>query len=237
MHPCASTTCKNDIPLFLPNGRCAALKHFSSSRISIKFLTIPVPICTSAASRNRIPLFLFFPAALMQFGPSSPKHSCVLVIHPLPNPWWHLDPGRDKKLSQWLCCDYTTMPLLYCFWSEGMAGLYEQFSNMSGRGLLQSPAFMCRPEVCKQDTLSHAWRKERQGTMVNLKDLKQERVACGKPYDYKILFKHFFKQWWFLYRYSKLLITSIFFSLFILYGSGNSWGSLWNNKWPAVGQI
>jgi len=75
------------------------------------------------------------------------------------------------------------MPLLYCAWSEGMAGLCEQFSNMSGRGLLQPPAFMCRPEVCKQDTLCCARRKERQGIMVNLKDLKQERVASGKPYD------------------------------------------------------
>lgn len=178
---------RTTFPSSLPNGRCAVLMHFSSSKISIKFLTIPVPICTSAACRNRIPLFFFFPAALMQFGPSSPKNSCVLVIHPLSNPWWHLDPRRDKKLSQWLCCDYTTMPLLYCFWSEGMAGLYEQFSNMSGRGLLQLPAFMCRPEVCKQDTLSHARRKERQGTMANLKDLKQERVACGKQYDCIIL--------------------------------------------------
>ncbi len=56
--------------------------------------------------------------------------------------------------------------------------------------------------------------------MVDLKDLKLERAACRKPYNY-----------------IPLLIKSIFFSLFTLYSSGNSWSSLWNNKWPAVGQI
>lgn len=41
-----------------------------------------------------------FPAALMQFWLHPLKQVRMPVIHPLPNPWWHLNPARDKKLSQ-----------------------------------------------------------------------------------------------------------------------------------------
>lgn len=104
----------------------------------------------------------FFPnpirSTVMRFSRRSPKQVHVVAIHPLSK-------SNEGQKSLRLCRDYTSPPLLCRFWSEGTASLYEHFSNMSGRGLLQ-PAFMCWPEVCKQDTLS---RRGKKGITVNSK--------------------------------------------------------------------
>lgn len=114
-----------------------------------------------------------FPAALIQFWLHSLKQVHIPPIYPLPNPWWHLDPVRDKSSPS--DCVAIIQPC-HCFAAFGLRAWQacaSSFPTCLVGGCCSRPLSCAGLRYVNR--IPWASHEERQGIMVNLKDLT---VSC-----------------------------------------------------------